>query len=290
MSQVILPPRARRWRPSEILAAGAVTLVIAGIFLMPYIWIISSSVKSQFNIFSDVSPLNWRAFLPIGATADNYGSLMARRDIVGALMNSAIVSIVQVILTLVLCSTAAYALTRIRFRGANVVFMLVLATFMLPIEAMMVPLYQVVSDFGLHDTLLGVLIPWIASPFGLFLLRQAFEELPQELEDAARLDGAGHFRIFFSIILPNVKTALATLALVTFLFSWNSFLWPLIVTQSPETQLIQVAVAQSVSPGELPNWGETFAGVTIATVPLLLLFLFLQKYFVQGMAMSGLKG
>jgi multiple sugar transport system permease protein/putative chitobiose transport system permease protein len=185
---------------------------------------------------------------------------------------------------------AAYSLTRIRFPGAKIVFVLILLTFLLPIEAMMVPLYQVVSGLGLSNTLLGVMIPWIASPFGLFLLKQAFEELPVELEDAARIDGAGHVRIFFSIVLPNVKVPMLTLGLITFLFSWNSFLWPLVIIQDPAIQVIQVAIAQQGSPTQLPNWGETFAGATVATVPLILLFLLLQKYFTQGMTTSGIKG
>jgi ABC-type glycerol-3-phosphate transport system permease component len=163
-------------------------------------------------------------------------------------------------------------------------------TFLLPIESLMVPLYQVVARIGLQDTLIAAFIPWIASPFGLFLLRQAFEELPRELDDAATIDGAGHLRIFWSIVLPNIRTALATLALVTFLFSWNNFLWPLVILQSPENQVIQLAIAQSVAPGQLPNWGETFAGAMVATLPLILLFVFLQRFFVRGIAMTGVKG
>lgn len=126
---------------------------------------------------------------------------------------------------------AAYSLTRIRFPGARIVFVPILLTFLLPIEALIVPLYQVVSGLGLSNTLLGIMIPWVASPFGLFQLKQAFEELPVELDDAARIDGAGHIRIFFSIVLPNVKVPMLTLGLITFLFSWNSFLWPLIIVQ-----------------------------------------------------------
>jgi len=163
-------------------------------------------------------------------------------------------------------------------------------TFLLPIESLMVPLYIQVSGLGLQDTLVGAFIPWIASPFGLFMLRQAFEDLPRELDEAARIDGAGHFRIFWSVVLPNVRTTLATLALVTFLFSWNAFLWPLVIIQSPRNQLIQLAIAQSVAIGQLPNWGETFAGATIATVPLIVLFLCLQRFFVRGIALTGMKG
>lgn len=267
-----------------------VIVVIVCCFLAPYAWIVSSSFKNQLTLFNDVTPLSWRAFFPVEGTFENYRTLFERTNVLTALLNTAIVSGGQVALTLLLCSMAAYSLTRIRFPGAKIVFVLILLTFLLPIEAMMVPLYQVVSGLGLSNSLLGVMIPWIASPFGLFLLKQAFEELPVELEDAARIDGAGHVRIFFSIVLPNVKVPMLTLGLITFLFSWNSFLWPLVIVQDPANQVIQVAIAQQGSPTQLPNWGETFAGATVATLPLILLFLALQKYFTQGMTTSGIKG
>lgn len=278
------------FNPKRALFVLLILFVIILCFLAPYAWIVSSSFKNQLTVFGDVSPLSWRAFAPVGATIENYVTLFQRTGILRALLNTAIVAGGQVALTLLLCSMAAYALTRIKFPGANIVFVLILLTFLLPIEAMMVPLYQVVSGLGLSNSLVGIMIPWIASPFGLFLLRQAFEELPAELEDAARIDGAGHVRTFFSIILPNVKVPLLTLGLITFLFSWNSFLWPLVIVQSPEHQIIQVAIAQQGSPTQLPNWGETFAGAVIATLPLVVLFLLLQKYFTQGMATSGVKG
>ena len=272
------------------LGGGAILLVILVVFLLPYAWVIASSFKPQAAIFRDLSPLSWRTFVPTAPTLDNIVALFVGRGAGRALLNSAVVALGQVAGTLALCATAAYGLTRIRFRGANVVFALVLMTFLLPLESLMVPLYMAVSDMGLQDTLVGVFIPWVASPFGLFLLRQAFEELPRELDEAARLDGAGHWRTFWSVVLPNVRTALATLGLVTFLFSWNAFLWPLVVLSSPRNAVVQMAVAQSVEPGRLPNWGETFAGVTIATVPLILLYLVLQRFFVRGIAMSALKG
>lgn len=270
-----------------------VALVIALIlccFLAPYAWIVASSFKNQLTLFNDVTPLSWKAFFPVEGTWENYRTLFERTNVLRALVNTAIVAGGQVALTLLLCAMAAYSLTRIRFPGAKIVFVMILLTFLLPIEALMVPLYQVVSGLGLSNTLLGIMIPWIASPFGLFLLKQAFEELPVELEDAARIDGAGHVRIFFSIVLPNVKVPMLTLGLITFLFSWNSFLWPLVIVQDPAHQVIQVAIAQQGSPTQLPNWGETFAGATVATLPLILLFLLLQKYFTQGMTTSGIKG
>jgi multiple sugar transport system permease protein/putative chitobiose transport system permease protein len=279
-----------RRRGARLAAAGLVLLAIGVFFLAPYAWIVASSFKPQAVIFRDLRPLSWRTFLADAPTMANFSGLFASRGLGRALLNSAIVSGCQVCLTLVLCSLAAYGLTRIRFRGANLVFALVLMTFLLPIESLMVPLYMTVSALHLQDTLVGAFIPWIASPFGLFLLRQSFEELPRELDEAARLDGAGHLRIFWSVVLPNVRVALVTLGLVTFLFSWNAFLWPLVILSSPANAVVQIAIAQSVAPGQLPNWGETFAGATVATVPLILLFLFLQRFFVRGVALSGVKG
>lgn len=277
-------------RALQIVAGTAILLVILAVFLGPYAWVVASSFKPQFAIFRDLKPISWATFFPSEPTIANFVHLFENRGIGRALVNSAIVSSCQVLGTLALCSMAAYGLTRIRFKGSNVVFALVLMTFLLPIESLMVPLYIHVTGLGLADTLVGVFIPWIASPFGLFMLRQAFEEIPRELDEAARIDGAGHFRIFWSIILPNVRTPLATLALVTFLFSWNAFLWPLVILHSPRNHVVQLAIAQSVSIAQLPNWGETFAGATIATVPLIVLFLFLQRYFVRGIALTGVKG
>ena len=273
--------RALRW-----IAAALVLAAIMVVFLAPYAWVVASSFKPHFAIFRDLKPISWATFLPADPTISNFVHLFAERGIGRALLNSAIVSSCQVAGTLALCSLAAYGLTRIRFRGSNVVFAMVLMTFLLPIESLMVPLYMHVTRLGFADTLVGVFIPWIASPFGLFMLRQAFEEIPRELDEAARIDGASHLRIFWSIILPNVRTPLATLALVTFLFSWNAFLWPLVILHSPRNHVVQLAIAQSVSIAQLPNWGETFAGATIATVPLIVLFLFLQRYFVDRVRQS----
>jgi ABC-type glycerol-3-phosphate transport system permease component len=265
-----------------------ILVVIICVFLLPYLWMVASGFKDQSHIFADLSPFSWKVFIPLNATLENVVSLF-QKGVGQALVNSLIVALIQVAGSLIVCSLAAYALTRIKFKGRRIIFGFILATFMLPAEALVVPLYGVIAGLGLQDSLIAVALPWIASVFGLFLLRQAFEEIPMELDEAARLDGAGHLRTFWSIILPNVRTSLATLCLVTFLFSWNAFLWPLTVIQSQGNQLIQVAIAQSVVPGELPNWGFTFAGAALATLPLIILFLVAQRFFVQGLASSGLK-
>jgi ABC-type glycerol-3-phosphate transport system permease component len=273
----------------RLVTAVIVVALIVAAFLGPYVWMFASGLKTQESIFTDVSPVSWKTFIPTDPTLENVIALFTERGIARALLNSALVAGFQVVGALVICCPAAYALTRMRFRGRNVIFAFILATFMVPSEALAVPLFQLVAGIGLQDTLIGVGIPWIASAFGLFLLRQAFEAIPVELDEAARIDGAGHLRIFWHVILPNVRADLVTFVLMIFLFSWNGFLWPLVVIQSPEKVVVQVAIAQSVAPGELPNWGLSFAGASIATIPLLVLFLFLQRLFIPGLARTGLK-
>jgi ABC-type glycerol-3-phosphate transport system permease component len=159
------------------------------------------------------------------------------------------------------------------------------------VEALLVPLYSVVSGLGLQDTLQAVALPWVANVFGLFLLRQHFEEIPRDLDEAARLDGAGHLRVLWYIILPNVRAGLASMALIVFLFSWNSFLWPLVINGSPSVATLQVTLSGYLSPNPTspPIWGLIFAGSVVAVLPLVILFLLLQRYFVRGLASSGLK-
>jgi len=268
---------------------GLFLLLVAALFVLPYWWMIASSLKDQFSIFSDVSPISPATFIPSNPTLDNFAWLVENRSIHRALLNSAFVAVGQVVGTVVVCSLAAYALTRIRFPGRDFLFLLVLVTFLVPTEALVVPLYQVVSGYGLANNLTAAFLPWLASPFGLFLLRQAFDEIPRELDEAAVIDGASHWQVFWHVILPNARTALATLCLMTFLFAWNAFLWPLVILSSRDLTVVQVAIAQSVVPGELPNWGTTFAGATIASLPVLLLFVLLQRYFIRGIAMTGIK-
>jgi ABC-type glycerol-3-phosphate transport system permease component len=280
---------ASRRRPLKAALVVAVVAVTIVVFLMPYVWMVASSFKSSPAIFADLDDVSWRTFVPVDPTLDGYVTLFVDRGLGRALVNSLIIGVVQVGGALVLCSLAAYALTRMRFRGQSILFALILVTFMVPVEALVVPLYSVMTGLGLQDTLAAIALPWVASVFGLFLLRQHFDEIPRELDEAAKLDGAGHLRILWQVILPNVKPALASMALILFLLSWNGFLWPLVIISSPENMPVQVAIAQTSSPTTQTDWGAIFAGATVATIPLIVLFLVLQRYFVQGFAASGLK-
>jgi len=280
---------APRRRVGPVVATVAILLVVVAVFLAPYYWMVESSLKSSADIFADLSPFSWRALVPLHPTLDSFVRLFTERGVGQALLNSVIIGVIQVGGSLVVCTMAAYALTRLRFPGQQVVFAFILVTFMVPVEALLVPLYSVVAGLGLQDTLFAVAAPWVASVFGLFLLRQSFQEIPRELDEAARLDGAGHLRTLVSVILPNLRAPLASMCLIQFLFAWNSFLWPLVINQSPEVKPIQVAIAQSVSPTSNADWSLTFAGAVVATIPLIVLFLFFQRSFVRGLASSGLK-
>lgn len=278
----------RRARALRTIIFWLVSATLLVIFLAPFVWILASSFKSQSHIFEDVSPLGLRTFVPTSPTLDNYRTAFTVDHVARALVNSVVVAALQVVLTILLAIPAAYALTRLKFRLQGLIFGAILITFMVPAEVIMIPLFQVVSSLDLSDTLYGVFLPFVASPFALLMLRQAFDDVPVELDEAARIDGAGHVRIMTSVIVPNVRPALATVALMTFLFSWNAFLWPLIVIQSPNKTLVQVAIAINTVPGELPNWGSVFAGAVIAILPVLILFIALQRYFIRGIVTSGL--
>lgn len=282
--------QTRTARMTRSAAYWAISIALLVIFLVPFLWILASSFKSQAHIFADVSPLSWRTFVPTSPTLSSYSAAFTVEHVGSALVNSLIVAVAQVALTVVLAVPAAYALTRLKFPLQGLIFGLILITFMIPAEAIVIPLFQIVTGLKLSNTLYAVFLPFIASPFALFLLRQAFRDIPVDLDEAARIDGASHLRIMLRIIVPNVRPALATAALMTFLFSWNAFLWPLIVIQSQNLQLVQVAIAINTVPGELPNWGQVFAGAVVATLPVLILFIFLQRYFVRGIVASGIKG
>lgn len=269
-------------------ALAAVVLVV--LFLAPYVWTVSSSLNTQVGIFKDVYPLSIWTFIPRSVTFAAYKDLFVTKGLGRALLNSALVAVGQVGGMLLLCVPGAYAFSRVRLPGKAILFGAIMVTFMVPGEAMLVPLYRLVIALHIADTLPAVFLPWIASPFALFLIRNAMDEVPRELDEAGYIDGASRGRILWRILLPNIKPTIATASLMTFLFSWNAFLWPLVAAQGASTEVVQVAIAQSTVPGELPNWPESFAGAVIAALPVIALFMLLQRYFVRGVAHSGTKG
>lgn len=267
-----------------------VVLLVITIFLLPFLWMILSSFKTTAEIFRYTYPFSWKTLIPPEPTLENFVSIFVRWKFGRKLLNSVLVSSAQVVGTLATCSLAAFVFGRLRFKGRDALFAVVLLSAMIPFEVIMIPLYLVVRSLEIQNTYWALFLPWLAYPFGIFLLRQAFMEIPRDFDEAAMVEGANLFQIFWYVILPNTRPAMVTVALMTFLFSWNQFLWPLIIMQDADKQLVQVALASFTVPSELPAWGEIFAAASVATIPVLILFLALQRYYIRGVVMSGIKG
>jgi ABC-type glycerol-3-phosphate transport system permease component len=265
-------------------------ILITLIFFIPFEWTFQGAFKSTKDIFDDAWPVTWRTFLPANPTLQNFYNIFVSWGFGRFMINSFYIAICQTVGTLIVSSLAAFGLTRLRFRFQDLLFALVMFVAFIPFEVVMVPLYVTVRSVGLINSYPALFLPWIANPFGIFLLRQAFMEIPRDFDESAIVDGANHFQIYWHIIIPNSKPALITLALMSFLWSWNSFFWPLIAMQDNAKQVIQVAIASFTLPYQLPAWGEIFAGATISTIPILIVFISLQRYYIKGAIMSGIKG
>jgi len=258
-------------------------LLVAVLINLPFFWMLVTSFKTEDEVFK-LPP----SFLPTIFDMRNYVGAFDLIPLGRYVVNTLIVALSVTGLQLVFNSFAAYGLARVKFKGANIVFMILIGTLMVPPEVTMVPLYVIIKNFGMIDSYRALIIPFMSSAFGIFLLRQFFLGIPKELEEAAIIDGAGHMKIFFQIILPLSKPALYTMALYTFLAHWNEYMWPLIVINSAEKQMIQVGISQFVSGWET-QWTLRMAASTVAVIPIIVFFFFVQKQFVEGISISGLK-
>jgi multiple sugar transport system permease protein len=272
-------PVRRRRRPSPW---HLVLFPVAVLMAVPLLWMLVTSLSSvaETRRFPPGLPssLHWGNF----AQAWN-GSPFARW-----MLNSAIVSVTCVISNLVLCSLAGYAFARLRFPGHRLVFVAVLATLMVPFQVVMIPTLLIVKDLHIVDSLPALIVPNLVTPFGIYLLRQFFVSLPVELEEAALIDGAGRLRILTRILLPLMGPPLSTLAVLTFLAVWNDFLWPLVVTSSPDTMTVQLGLATFQS-AHYTNWPVLMAATLISQLPVLILFVVGQRFFVSSIASTGIK-
>lgn len=262
---------------------------IVAIFLFPFLWMLGSSLRPHAEIFKYTYPLSINTFVPIDFTLQNFHDILFEMDFGLYLYNSIFVSVVMIFFSTFVNSIAAYAIQRMDFLGKRYLYVLILFTMLVPLEATLVPTYMVVRNIGLFDTLWAMIVPWIAEPFGIFLLVQHMKTIPTSLDDAAEIDGCGFLQTYWYIIMPNIKPSLITLGIMKFVWAWNAFTWPLVATESNSKMLIQVAIA-TLTTRESTAWGYTFASSVLATLPVLILFLFAQKYFMQGSALSGMKG
>jgi alpha-1,4-digalacturonate transport system permease protein len=254
------------------------------IFLMPVLYILLSSFKPMNELFS-ASP----TFFPEDWTLDNYIKALARGNFLTYIFNSFFVAVTSTFIAVLINTMSGYALAKFRFKGDTIIIMIILSTIMLPLEIIMVPIFTVLRAFGLYDSLWALIVPAAATPTGIFMMRQYLLTIPDEVIQSARIDGASEWRIFLSIILPNAKPAIATLAIFSFMWRWNDYVWPLIAISSPEKYTMQLAIANFT--GEFgADYSSIIAMSAISMIPMLIVFVIFQKQFIQGTASSGMKG
>lgn len=289
----IVAPGTRRRRPGGAVSRRTgpvllhVVLIIAGISMVfPFIWMLLTSLKTLPQLLQN--PLE---FLPNPWTVDNYSEAWNAVPFGQAYLNSLYITVLVVAGTLVTASMAGYAFARIRFKGSKVLFIVFLATQMIPAQVTLIPFYLLMSNLGWVDSHLALIVPgMIANPFAVFLMRQFVLSLPKELEEAALVDGAGRMRTFFSIVLPNLRPGLAALAIITALGVWNAFLFPLVLLNSPDLFTVPLLLASFQGQHGSVNYGLVMAASAIATVPMLIVFVIGQRKILNSMAASGLGG
>ncbi|WP_433528475.1 carbohydrate ABC transporter permease [Micromonospora sp. CA-263727] len=261
--------------------ALSATLIVT---VFPFVWMITGAFKPQREILSDEVTL-----LPQQPTLDNFHDLFTRVQFGHYFLNSSVVAVSVVLGNLLFCTMLGYALAKLEFPGRRPLFGLVMAMLTVPTVVTFIPLFVLVTKMGLINTYRGLILPFLAAPLGVFIMRQFIAGIPDSLIEAARMDGAGEFRILFTIIVPLCGPALATLAILQFLSSWNEFLWPLVAGQTEDMYTLPVAIALISAGSNTVNYGLLLAGATVVVMPVLALFLVLQRYFVQGIATTGTK-
>ncbi|AEI40528.1 carbohydrate ABC transporter permease [Paenibacillus mucilaginosus] len=266
-------------------------LLLAAVSLLPIIWMVFGSFRPYQELFKYSSSLSPHILIPVEFTWKNYQNVIfsTRNPFLRFIGNTLWVAGAVTAAVLLINSMAAFAFAKLRFRWKPALFALFMSAMIIPGEVTLVPNYLLMHDLGWLNSYKALIIPSMLSVFGIFMLRQFFAEIPDELLEAARMDGASLPRTFLSVVLPAAVPALITLGLMTFLGNWDSYLWPLIVINDHKMQMIQVAIA-AFSSTEGTDWSRILAANTISTVPILLLFLFLQRYYIQGITMSGIKG
>ncbi len=263
--------------------AGGAVLVLALTMVVPFLYMVSTALMGEGDVLRYPRPL-----VPVSPHPGNFGAALTALPFARFFLNTAIFSVSVVAGQVVTSTTAAYAFSRLRFPGRDRVFMAYLSVLMVPAVVLLIPRFLIINALGWVDTYAGLISTELVSVWGIFLLRQVFLTLPRDLEDAARLDGAGEWTIFWRVVLPLSKPALATVAVFAFANQWKSFLWPLIATRSTEMQVVEVGLA-TFHGLYYANWPYQMAIAVTAVIPLVLLYLVAQKYFDRGIQLTGLK-
>ena len=278
--------RSRSWSRTARTVSRYVVMAACAVMLVgPFVWMVLASVKTDADI-RRIPPTIW----PDPPTGDNYRRVIDTFPFWRFAANSLGVAVASTTLQLVTASMAAYAFARIRFRGRNVLFALYLATMMIPLQVVIVPLFIEMRNLGLVDSYAALLLPTIVSSFGVFLLRQAFLALPRELDEAAFIDGAGHFTVFARILLPLIAPVIAAFAVFAFMATWNSFLWPLVITQASDRHVTLPVGLARLNGRFSTDWNVIMAGSVMTIVPIVAFYLLTQRWVIRSVAFSGLKG
>ncbi|WP_445276912.1 carbohydrate ABC transporter permease [Streptomyces sp. DSM 41033] len=275
--------RRPRWTRGRI-ALLVIALLLTAAWLLPLAWAVATSLKPEGD--TTRTPLSWTGSR---VTFDAYSKVWESGDLMVWLMNSAYVSVMTTLLTVVTCAMAAYGFTRTEFRGRRLLYGLVLAGIMVPPQVLIAPLFREMVQLGLVDTYWGVILPQVAVPAMVFILVKFFEGVPRELEEAAFCDGAGRWRVFWTIVIPLSRPVLAAVVIFTFISTWNNFLWPFLVTTDPGGMTLPVGLVNVQSSFGV-RYAQIMASLVIAGTPLLIVFAFFQRQIVRGIAHTGLAG
>ncbi|NDJ75952.1 MAG: carbohydrate ABC transporter permease [Chloroflexi bacterium] len=267
-------------------AAYAVLTLLALMMLIPFVWMLSTSLKPAEFILRATPE-----FIPDPITTSSYTDLVDLMPVDRMLMNSVVVAVLGTTGQVLVSALAAYAFARMTWRGREVVFVLYLLTMMVPRQITLIPQFILIRELGWVNTYQALILPGIFSAFGVFLLRQSFLSLPRELEEAAFIDGANHFVIFWRIVLPSARPALATLTVLSFMEYWNAYLWPLFVARRDVFMTLPVGIAKlQGGPRALTQWNMVMAGAVITVLPILIVYVLAQKWFIRSVTLSGIKG
>ena len=277
------PTPSRKGPRLYLIAIYAILIVAAFISLIPFLYVISTSFKDSVSLFQ--YPPQW---IPREPTLDNFRTLLQDNPFIRWMINSFIVAASVTVIKVIIDSMAGYAFAKMQFPGKEPLFVVVLMTLMVPFAATLIPLFIIVRDLQLTNTYAGLILPALASPIGIFMMRQFIESLPNDLENAARLDGCSEFQIFRRVILPLVRPGLVVLGVFTFMTQWTSYLWPLVIGTKKEMYTLTVGV-QSLRSLFTVDWGVLSAGAVLSMLPLVIVFLFLQRYFIAGSIAGALK-
>lgn len=262
--------------------------LIAVVMLVPMAWLFVSSIRPAGSVFQYTSNLSWRTFFPEVLSLDNYRYVLGESNFPRIIFNTAFVSLTTVVLGTLVNSIAGFAFAVFRFKGKNLLFLVVLVTFMMPFEAIVIPLYILIRAFDWVNSYEALIVPAIANGFVIFLYRQFLASIPHELYEAARVDGASWWTIYWRVAMPLAWPTTVTAMLMIFLQQWEAFFWPLVAASAPEYTMIQVAIARNIT-FEEAAWGRLFATTTIATLVPMLLYLFLQRYYTRSILSSAFK-